>query len=685
MAAKIRSEYEIGLRDDTARGAASIKAQLRGVAEAATSLTTSFAAVGAGVGLAALAGATRDAINFGDRLNDLSKATGGTVEQLSFLDFAADQSGTSLEAISGGVAKLQKNLSTVAKGGGKEAAAALAALNLNASDLARQDLIGQLGAVGDGLAKIQNPAERSATAQALFGKSAKELLPFLLEGSKGIGGMAERFVELNGVISQGQASKFDELNDSIGQMHLAARGAGAAVGEALAPALTSLFSTIAEAVPQVGPFFDAFINRLQLGFAKVVKFTAEADLAIAQSLQSTLGSLPGFDFSDKVEFAKQEVKDAAGVINEIDKGLDDKINERAKRSAEARKAIAAKGNVFAGVNSGGGDGAAAAKKQADAEAAAIAQLGLRKVAEEDVTEVARVRFQIEEGAYKSFSQASKDRLVAIAQEIDLQKQGADIAKESAEVQDYLRSVEQQRRQGAEQAAKALNDERTKTIESLRTPQQSYVDEVNRLVSLNLDDGTLQRGIDKAREAMTAAEEKAKSTTDAAKELGLTFSSAFEDAIVGAKSFSSVLQGLADDIARILIRKSVTEPLANGLQNFLASSFGSFDGGSGGFSNIGALDFGGGRAVGGGVSRGKFYMVGEKGPELFAPGVNGSIIPNGTSGGGVVVNVHNYGQQQDITAKSDGRTVDVIIGGSLAKSMSAGRTRSLGLKPALAGR
>lgn len=679
MAAKIRSEYEIGLRDDTARGAASIKQELRGVAQAAASLGTSFAAIGGGVALAAFAGATRDAINFGDRLNDLTKATDSTVEQLSFLDFAADQSGTSIEAISSGVARLQKNLSTVGKGGGKEAAAALAALNLSANDLSRQDLVSQLGAIGDGLAKIQNPAERSAVAQALFGKGVKELLPLLLEGSQGIGGMADRFVELNGVITQGQASKFDEMNDAIGQMHVAARGAGAAIGDALAPALTSLFSTIAEAVPQVGPFFDAFVNRMQMGFAKLVKFTAEADLAIAESLQSTLGSLPGFDFSDKVEFAKAEVRDAAAVIDEIDKGLDEKITARAQRSAEARKAIAGKGNVFAGISAGGGEGAQAAKRQADAEAAAIAQLGLRKVAEADVTEVARIRFQIEEGAYKSFSQASKDRLVALAEEIDLQKQGADIAKESAEVQDYLRGVEQQRRQGAEAAAKALNDERTQTIKSLRTPQQSYADEVNRLLSLDLDNGTLQRGIDKARDAMQSAEEKAKNTSDAARELGLTFTSAFEAAVLGGEKFSEVLKGIAKDIAGILLRKSITNPLVD-LLGGTKDSPGLLDQAG---AWLGGL-FGGGKASGGPVSRGKFYMVGENGPELFAPGVSGSIIPNG-GGGGVVVNVHNYGPQQDVSASSDGRSVDVFIGGSLAKNVASGRARNVGLRPALAGR
>lgn len=38
-------------------------------------------------------------------------------------------------------------------------------------------------------------------------------------------------------------------------------------------------------------------------------------------------------------------------------------------------------------------------------------------------------------------------------------------------------------------------------------------------------------------------------------------------------------------------------------------------------------FGGGRAAGGPIDPSKWYMVGEEGPELFAPGLSGTIIPN----------------------------------------------------------
>ena len=51
-----------------------------------------------------------------------------------------------------------------------------------------------------------------------------------------------------------------------------------------------------------------------------------------------------------------------------------------------------------------------------------------------------------------------------------------------------------------------------------------------------------------------------SLTDALKGMGVAASSAFEDAIAGGKGFSEVLQGLATDLEKLLVRKFATEPL-----------------------------------------------------------------------------------------------------------------------------
>lgn len=120
-------------------------------------------------------------------------------------------------------------------------------------------------------------------------------------------------------------------------------------------------------------------------------------------------------------------------------------------------------------------------------------------------------------------------------------------------------------------------------------------------------------------------ENAKKASDFGREMGLTFSSAFEDAILSGKKFSEVLRGLGQDIARVMLRKTVTEPLGKAFS----------DAAGGIISNL----FGGGKAAGGPVMGGTTYLVGEKGPELFTPGVSGTITPNHAMGGGVTVVQH----------------------------------------------
>jgi hypothetical protein len=131
------------------------------------------------------------------------------------------------------------------------------------------------------------------------------------------------------------------------------------------------------------------------------------------------------------------------------------------------------------------------------------------------------------------------------------------------------------------------------------------------------------------------------------ELGLTFSSAFEDAIVGGKGFADVLAGIAQDIARILIRKNVTTPLAEAIGGFdFGSIFGSANGNA--FGPSGLIPFASGGVVnsptffkfgtGGSFSNG---VMGEAGPEAILPlkrGAGGKLGVVAQGGGNVTINV-----------------------------------------------
>jgi hypothetical protein len=128
----------------------------------------------------------------------------------------------------------------------------------------------------------------------------------------------------------------------------------------------------------------------------------------------------------------------------------------------------------------------------------------------------------------------------------------------------------------------------------------------------------------------------KDANSAARELGLTFTSAFEDAIVGGKKFSDVLKGIEADILRVLVRKAVTEPLLEGL----------FGRGDAGGLLTPLLQAVGLRAGGGPVTAGMPYIVGERGPELIVPKAGGTVIPNHALGGGSVTIVNHIDSRTD---------------------------------------
>ena len=137
------------------------------------------------------------------------------------------------------------------------------------------------------------------------------------------------------------------------------------------------------------------------------------------------------------------------------------------------------------------------------------------------------------------------------------------------------------------------------------------------------------------------------------DIGMTIKSGVVDAIQGAvdgtKSLGEVAANVLNNIANKILDVAVNMAL-----------FGAMSGTGTGGGLLGGLFKP--RALGGPVSAGSSYMVGERGPELFTPKHGGSIIPNDAMGGGgtsVVVNVDASGSsvQGD---QAQGRQLGVAI-------------------------
>jgi hypothetical protein len=129
--------------------------------------------------------------------------------------------------------------------------------------------------------------------------------------------------------------------------------------------------------------------------------------------------------------------------------------------------------------------------------------------------------------------------------------------------------------------------------------------------------------------------------------------AIEGAINGTKTLGDVARSVFTEIQRSLI--------SFGVNAFL-----------GGLPGIGALF----RANGGPVSKGKSYIVGERGPEMFTPSSSGHITPNHELGGStnVVVNVDASGSSvegDEQQGRELGRLISVAVQSELLQQKRPG--------------
>jgi tape measure domain-containing protein len=172
----------------------------------------------------------------------------------------------------------------------------------------------------------------------------------------------------------------------------------------------------------------------------------------------------------------------------------------------------------------------------------------------------------------------------------------------------------------------------------------------------------------ANDQATQAAEAAAQLKAIYQDIGMTIKDgvvgAIKGAVDGTKSLgqvaSEVLSRIADKVLDVAINMAL---------------FGAMSGTGTGGGLLGSI-FGGKRAMGGSVTGGRSYMVGERGPELFSPGRSGGIAPTGSFGGttNVVVNVDASGsnvQGDQSQAKALGNAISAAVQSELVKQKRPG--------------
>jgi hypothetical protein len=569
--------------------------------QSATALSSALGGIAAGGFVGSLGAMVRSTVNLADELNKLAQRTGITVESLSAIQNAAELADVSTEEFTTGIRKL--NLALVeAQDGTSKTAQIFKALGVDATKGAEVALRG----ISEAFSKLPDGATKAAVATEIFGRAGEKLIPLLNGGSAALD-QARAAAERYGTLISGKlAADSEALNDNLTKLGQSARALGVGFANALVPSLVTISDNLVVARERGGLFIQTLreIDKLVISAFGGVEnlFTGGGGFFDRRAAAQ-------FQFYGNLENPRNT---ASGIIGRPGMGPEMPAG-RAPDPAALLRALAPPRATGAGGRASGG------LSLDDL----MAQAAARRIALQDANE--------------STFNADADR-----QQRELLDFYADLA-----LAQQLR-IELAEQEG-ERAADSLQRE-ADAIKDRLDPTREYIRALERVAELQerglLNDREAIAETNRLAEALRNNGKAAQDSDRVARDLGLTFTSAFEAAIGGSKSFRDILKGLESDLLKLGTRRLVTEPLFKRFETILGSVMGGGGGAGGGFSSIvssiaGAFGFGGGaqlpgRAAGGPVSAGMGYLVGEKGPELFLPRQSGSIVPNGAMGGATIV-------------------------------------------------
>ena len=199
------------------------------------------------------------------------------------------------------------------------------------------------------------------------------------------------------------------------------------------------------------------------------------------------------------------------------------------------------------------------------------------------------------------------------------------------------------------------------LTNLQKELEFFINEEKQLNN-GLHDETIQKlkaEVDLQKQVVVNAKALADPMRKVANLIQVEMGNGIKDLIKGTRTLGDVMRSVLDKMTDALLNMAI---------------FGNIGGGSITGGLLGAIFPG--KANGGPVKGGSSYIVGERGPELFSPGVSGMITPNHALGGStnIVVNVDASGSSvegDEEQGRELGRMISVAIQSELIKQKRPG--------------
>jgi len=264
-------------------------------------------AVAGGIITGALTACIMKSVAFGDQLDKMSKRTGVSVESLSALKYAADLSGASIETVENSLRFMARAMDDVSKGTG-EALETFKKLGISVSDTQGnlRPTVEVMKEVATKIAAMTNETQRVAAATDIFGsRYGTQLLPLLMEGSKGIENLMNKAKDLGIVMSTEAATKAAEFNDRLDELKASIGMVAVKIGTSLLPVIKPLIENVRDIAGRMSKWIEenpklaATLTKVALG---VGAFLAVAGpiliflpkiIALIPALITGLGAIKG--------------------------------------------------------------------------------------------------------------------------------------------------------------------------------------------------------------------------------------------------------------------------------------------------------------------------------------------------------------------------------------------------------
>jgi hypothetical protein len=215
--------------------------------------------VGAAGGLAAaggfIAGATKKTSDLAKATAGLQRATGLDAKTASEWVLLMQSRGSSADVLAKGLLGLSKAMDTWrAKGEG--AASPLKDLGVSFEAVQKGDIGTVLAQVADGLAKIDNPAQKAALASKLFGKAGQTLLPILGKGSEAMQQSLDATNKYGAALDGTALKAVQDQTTAARELKAMQAGLATTIGSAVLPVQAQLFGVLVDMLGVLTPLLQ---------------------------------------------------------------------------------------------------------------------------------------------------------------------------------------------------------------------------------------------------------------------------------------------------------------------------------------------------------------------------------------------------------------------------------------------